>query len=125
MKALYHIVCESSEAANAVLCGPEGEHSDKTGDNGLHNRTRTSARDGSVNEELQAQHPLLKRLFQLMDQKFLSNAGQREAVVNSSLRTMCALAEGAEENQLWRYVHPLHTCTGLHVCVYTSWEKKK
>ncbi|KAI4881103.1 hypothetical protein NFI96_024796, partial [Prochilodus magdalenae] len=103
LKALYHIVSESSEAAHTVLCGQEG---DKSSDGRLSNQPQPSIDDGNPaekeNGELQAQHPLLKRLFQLVDQKFVNSAIQREAMVNSSLRAMCALAERAEESQLWR-----------------------
>ncbi|KAL7837596.1 hypothetical protein SRHO_G00273070 [Serrasalmus rhombeus] len=104
VKALYHIVTESSEAARIVLCGQEGEYPDKSSDHRLSNEPQTG--DGNfaekLNGELQAQHPLLKRLFQLVDMKFVNSAGQREAVVNSSFKAVCALAERAEEDQLWR-----------------------
>ncbi|XP_036415142.1 ATR-interacting protein [Colossoma macropomum] len=106
MKALYHIVTESSEATHTVLCGQEGEYPDKSSDNRLSNQPQSSTGDGNfaekVNGELQAQHPLLKRLFQLVDVKFISSASQKEAVMNSSFRAVCALAERAEGSQLWR-----------------------
>ncbi|XP_066527319.1 ATR-interacting protein isoform X2 [Hoplias malabaricus] len=103
LKALYHVVSESSEAAYTVLCGNEG---DKPSENRLNiNQPQPSVSDGNPGEKVtedQAQHPLLKRLFQLLDQKFVNSAGQRDAVVKSSLRTICALAERTEEKHLWR-----------------------
>ncbi|XP_053508639.1 ATR-interacting protein isoform X2 [Ictalurus furcatus] len=101
MKALYHIVCESSEAVNSLLCGQEGKDSEKLSENRL--RQPQSSTAENTCDELQSHSPLLKKLFQLVDLKFVSNASQREAVVNSSLRTLCALAERAEESQLWRF----------------------
>lgn len=102
MKALYHIVCESSEAVNSVLGGQDGKDSEKLSENRL--RQPQSSTAENTCDELQSHSPLLKKLFQLVDLKFVSNASQREAVVNSSLRTLCALAERAEESQLWRYM---------------------
>uniref|UniRef100_A0A8B9JEK1 ATR interacting protein n=1 Tax=Astyanax mexicanus TaxID=7994 RepID=A0A8B9JEK1_ASTMX len=78
LKALYHTVSESREAALTLTSEPH------------------------ISTALQAQHPLLQRLIQLLDQKFVSNAGQKEAVVNCSLRILGVLAERVEENQLWR-----------------------
>lgn len=105
MKALYHIVCESGEAVNSVLGGQDGKDSEKPSatrprqaQSTCHSSTAENACD-----EMQSHSPLLKKLFQLVDLKFVGNVCQREAVVNSSLRTLCALAERAEENQLWRY----------------------
>lgn len=105
IKALYHIVCESSEAVNSVLAGQEGKDSEKPSENRL--RQPPSTGHGSTVEnacdELLSHSPLLKKLFQLVDLKFVINASQRKAVVNCCLRTLCALAERAEESQLWRY----------------------
>ncbi|KAK3512586.1 hypothetical protein QTP70_017220 [Hemibagrus guttatus] len=104
VKALYYIVCESSEAVNSVLDGQEGKDSEKPSENRLR-QPKSSGRSSSVEntcDELQSHSPLLKKLFQLVDLKFVSNASQREAVVNCSLRTVCVLAERAEESQLWR-----------------------
>ncbi|GAA6107952.1 ATR-interacting protein isoform X2 [Tachysurus ichikawai] len=104
IKALYHIVCESSEAVNSVLAGQEGKDSEKPSENRL--RQPPSTGHGSTVEnacdELLSHSPLLKKLFQLVDLKFVINASQRKAVVNCCLRTLCALAERAEESQLWR-----------------------
>lgn len=106
MKALYHIVCESSEAVNSVLGGPEGMNSEKPSENRLRQPQSTGHRSTAENacDEPQSHSPLLKKLFQLVDLKFVSNACQREAVVNSSVRILYALAERAEENQTWRYM---------------------
>lgn len=100
MKALYHIVCYSSEALQMVLCNQDGEICSK---NLL-----------SVSEHLtgepQTQLPLLRRLLQLADPAFITAAGQREALVSSSLKTLSMLAERAQENQLLRF----------SICVYMS-----
>lgn len=115
MKALYHIVCESSEAVNSVLAGQEGKDSVKPGENLLHQPQSKGHKSTSENacDEPQSHSPLLKKLFQLVDLKFVTNACQREAVVNCSLRTLYALAERAEESRVWRYDNPgqfLYTC---------------
>ncbi|XP_072521921.1 ATR-interacting protein [Salminus brasiliensis] len=106
LKALYHTLSESREAVLTVLSGQESECPNKPSEDGLASEPRPSTGfENAVrkaNEALQAQHPLLQRLLQLVDEKFVSNAGQKEAVVNSSLRILCVLAERAEENQLWR-----------------------
>lgn len=105
MKALYHIMCESCEAVNSVLGGQDGKNSEKTSQNQFC-QAQSAAPSSTVEkacDELQSHSPLLKKLFQLVDLKLVSNASQREAVVNSSLGILCALAERAEENQLWRY----------------------
>ncbi|KAG9260349.1 ATR-interacting protein [Astyanax mexicanus] len=106
LKALYHTVSESREAALTLLSGPETDCPSKPSENRLtsepHISTAAENTVKKVNEALQAQHPLLQRLIQLLDQKFVSNAGQKEAVVNCSLRILGVLAERVEENQLWR-----------------------
>ncbi|KAI5607588.1 ATR-interacting protein isoform X1 [Silurus asotus] len=105
MKALYHIVCESGEAVNSVLSDQGGKDSKKSSEHRCsqpqsagHSSTADKACD-----ELQSHSLLLQKLFQLVDLKFVSNACHREAVVNCSLRILCALAERAEECQLWRF----------------------
>ncbi|KAB5537081.1 hypothetical protein PHYPO_G00114740 [Pangasianodon hypophthalmus] len=105
LKALYHIVCESSEAVSSVVGGQEGKDSEKPSENRLCQPQSTghSSTAEKAGDELQSHSPLLKKLFQLVDLKFVSNASRREAVVNCSLRTLCALAERAEESQLWRF----------------------
>ncbi|XP_060765965.1 ATR-interacting protein isoform X3 [Neoarius graeffei] len=105
IKALYYIVCESIEAVNSVLGGQEGKDSEKPSENRLRQPRTTGHSSTAENacDELQSHDPLLKKLFQLVDLKFVSNASQREAVVNCSLGTLCALAERAEESQLWRF----------------------
>lgn len=106
IKALYHIVSESSEAVNSVLDGHGGKDLEKPSENQLHQLQSTgySSTVENTGGELQSHSPLLKKLFQLVDLKFVNNASQREAVVNCSLKTLCTLAERAEESQLWRYV---------------------
>lgn len=105
MKALYHVVCESIEAVNSVLGGQQEKNSEKQSENRLHqpqSKDPSSTADSSC-DELQSHTPLLKKLFQLVDLTFVSNACQKESMVNLSLKTLCALAERAEESQVWRY----------------------
>lgn len=104
LKALYHVVCESSEAVNSLLGAQEGKDPEKPSEIRLPQPQSTAHSSTAENtcDELQSHNPLLKKLFQLVDLKFVSNARQREAVLNCSLRTLCVLAERAEENQLWR-----------------------
>ncbi|KAF7693198.1 hypothetical protein HF521_008514 [Silurus meridionalis] len=105
MKALYHIVCESGEAVNSVLSDQGGKDSEKSSGNRCsqpQSAGHSSTADKACNE-LQSHSLLLQKLFQLVDLKFVSNACRREAVVNCSLRILCALAERAEESQLWRF----------------------
>ncbi|KAF5908773.1 ATR-interacting protein, partial [Clarias magur] len=106
MKALYHIVCESSEAVISVLGGKEIKDSEKPDENRTcqHQSTGHCSTSENHSDDLQSHSALLKMLFQLVDVKFVSSAGQREVVVNCSLRTLCALAERAEEDsQLLRF----------------------
>uniref|UniRef100_A0A4W4EX77 ATR interacting protein n=1 Tax=Electrophorus electricus TaxID=8005 RepID=A0A4W4EX77_ELEEL len=72
IRALYHLVSESSEVVHTLFGEPP------------------------------LQHPLLKRLFQLSDPKFISCAGHKEVLVSCCLKTLCALAERADQSQLWR-----------------------
>ncbi|XP_048038644.1 ATR-interacting protein isoform X4 [Megalobrama amblycephala] len=98
MKALYHIVCYSSEALEMVLCLQDGEI--------CLNRPQCSKNLLSVSLHLavepQTQLPLLRRLLQLADPAFITAAGQREALVSTSLKTLSMLAKRAQENQLLR-----------------------
>ncbi|XP_067270870.1 ATR-interacting protein isoform X2 [Pseudorasbora parva] len=98
MKALYHIVCYSSEALGMVLCHQDGEI--------CLNQPQCSKNLLSASEHLtgeaQTQPPLLSRLLQLADPAFITAAVQREALVNTSLKTLGKLAEKAQENQLLR-----------------------
>lgn len=104
MKALYHIVFYSSEALEMVLCPQDGEI--------CLNRPQCSKNLLSVSEHLtgepQTQLPLLRRLLQLADPAFITAAGQREALVSTSLKTLSMLAERAQESQLLRF----------SICVY-------
>lgn len=96
MKALYHIVCYSSEALEMVLS-----------EEICLNRPQGSKNLLSVSEHLtaepQTQLPLLRRLLQLADPAFITAAGQREALVSTSLKTLSMLAKRAQENQLLRF----------------------
>ncbi|XDV22573.1 hypothetical protein PO909_027443 [Leuciscus waleckii] len=98
MQALYHIVCYSCEALEMVLCHQDGEI--------CLNRPQCSKNPLSASEhlteEMQTQLPLLRRLLQLADPAFITAAGQREALVNTSLKTISMLAERAQEHQLLR-----------------------
>ncbi|ROL55464.1 ATR-interacting protein [Anabarilius grahami] len=98
MKALYHIVCYSSEVLEMVLCHQNGEI--------CLNRPQRSKNLLSVSDHLtgepQTQLPLLRRLLQLADPAFITAAGQREALVSTSLKTLSMLAKRAQENQLLR-----------------------
>lgn len=98
MQALYHIVCYSCEALEIVLCHQDGEI--------CLNRPQCSKNLLSASEhltgEVQTQLPLLRRLLQLADPAFITAAGQREALVNTSLKTLSMLAERAQEKQLLR-----------------------
>ncbi|KAK7126614.1 hypothetical protein R3I94_017948 [Phoxinus phoxinus] len=98
MQALYHIVCYSCEALEMVLCHQDGEI--------CLNRPQCSKSLLSASEHLtreaQTQLPLLRRLLQLADTAFITAAGQRQALVNTSLKTLSMLAERAQENQLLR-----------------------
>ncbi|XP_056614846.1 ATR-interacting protein isoform X2 [Triplophysa dalaica] len=102
MNALYHVVCCSCEALEMVLCHLDGE----TQEQNDVDRPQASKSILSTSEhqsvEVQTQMPLLKRLLQLADPGFITAAGQKEAVLISSLRILCALAERAEDNQLMR-----------------------
>lgn len=106
MKALYHIVCYSSEALEMVLCLQDGEI--------CLNQPQCSKNLLSVSEHLavepQTQLPLLRRLLQLADPAFITAAGQREALLSTSLKTLSMLAKRAQENQLLRF----------SICVYMS-----
>ncbi|XP_077082165.1 ATR-interacting protein isoform X1 [Siphateles boraxobius] len=98
MQALYHIVCYSCEALEMVLCHQDGEI--------CLNRPQCSKYLLSATEhltgEVQTQLPLVRRLLQLADPAFIAAAGQRDALVNTSLKTLSMLAERAQENQLLR-----------------------
>ncbi|XP_051550169.1 ATR-interacting protein [Myxocyprinus asiaticus] len=106
MKALNHVVCYSSEALEMVLCHSAGEISEQSDVN----RPQCSKNilgtaehlNGESPHRSHTQLPLLRRLLQLADPAFVTGAGQREAVVSTSLRTLCLLAENAPENQLLR-----------------------
>lgn len=105
MKALYHIVCESNEAVNSVLVGQEEKDSEKPSESRLHQPQSKdpSSTAGNACDEPQSPTPLLTKMFQLVDLTFVSNACQKESIINLSLRILCALAERAEEKHLWRY----------------------
>lgn len=102
MSALYHVVCYSCEALEMVLCHLDGETQERPDVD----RPQCSKSILSTSEhqsgEVQSQMPLLKRLMQLADPGFITAASQREAVLSSSLRILCALAERAQDNQLMR-----------------------
>ncbi|XP_051977764.1 ATR-interacting protein-like isoform X2 [Xyrauchen texanus] len=106
MKALYHLVCYSSEALEMMLCHPDGEIPERSDVNRPHcskNFLDTADHlNGESPHRSHSQLPLLRRLLQLADPGFLTSAVQREAVVSTSLRTLCMLAEKAQENQLLR-----------------------
>lgn len=111
MQALYHIVCYSCEALEMVLCHQDGEI--------CLNRPQCSKNPLSASEnltrEVQTQLPLLRRLLQLADPAFITAAGQREALVNTSLKTLSMLAKRAQENQLLRY----STCVYMSVVFFS------
>ncbi|XP_039546990.1 ATR-interacting protein isoform X2 [Pimephales promelas] len=98
MQALYHIVCYSCEALEMVLCHQDGEISP---DQPQCSKNLLSTSE-HLTGEVQTQLPLLRRLLQLADPAFITAAGQREALVNTSLKTLSRLAERAQENQLLR-----------------------
>ncbi|XP_076865479.1 ATR-interacting protein [Brachyhypopomus gauderio] len=105
--ALNHLASQSGEVACALLCGPEGGALGKAGEGGRGpGRAQPSSGHGTGSGKASggptSQHSLLKMLFQLADPKFVSCAGHREALVSCSLRTLCVLAERAEQDQLWR-----------------------
>uniref|UniRef100_A0A8C1M0S4 ATR interacting protein n=1 Tax=Cyprinus carpio TaxID=7962 RepID=A0A8C1M0S4_CYPCA len=95
LKALCHIVCYSSEALEGVLCHQE----DVNQPQGLKNLLSASEH---LNGETQTQLPLLRRILQLADPAFITAAGQRQALVSTSLKTLRLLAERAQDNQLLR-----------------------
>ncbi|XP_042567662.1 ATR-interacting protein isoform X1 [Cyprinus carpio] len=95
LKALHHIVCYSSEALEVVLCHQE----DVKQPQGSKNLLSASEH---LNGDTQTQLPLLKRILQLADPAFITAAGQREALVSTSLKTLSMLAERAQDNQLLR-----------------------
>lgn len=96
MKALYHVVCYSSEALEEVLCHQE----DLNRPQGSKNLLSASEH---LNGDTQTQLPLLRRILQLADPAFITTAGQREALVSASLKTLGMLAERAQDNQLLRF----------------------
>ncbi|KAI2650587.1 ATR-interacting protein [Labeo rohita] len=95
MKALYHIVCYSSEALEVVLCHQEDV-----------NRPQGSKNLLSASEHLnggaQTQLPLLRRILQLADPAFITAAGHREALVvmSSQVLSKCLTLETS-----YRIVH--------------------
>ncbi|XP_043078532.1 ATR-interacting protein isoform X2 [Puntigrus tetrazona] len=93
--ALGHVVRSSSEALEEVLCPPEDV-----------NRSQASKHLLGASEHLNGdaptQLPLLRRILQLADPAFSTAAGQREALVSTSLKTLGLLAERARDNQLLR-----------------------
>ncbi|XP_016428454.1 ATR-interacting protein-like isoform X2 [Sinocyclocheilus rhinocerous] len=95
MKALGHIVCYSSEALEGVLCHKE----DVNRPQGSKNLLSASEH---LNGDTQTQLPLLRRILQLADPAFITAAGQRQALVSASLKTLSLLAERAQDNQLMR-----------------------
>uniref|UniRef100_A0A673ILM2 ATR-interacting protein-like n=2 Tax=Sinocyclocheilus rhinocerous TaxID=307959 RepID=A0A673ILM2_9TELE len=95
LKALYHIVCYSSEALEVVLCHQE----DVKRPQGSKHLLSASEH---LNGDTQTQLPLLRRILQLADPAFITAAGQREALVSTSLKTLSMLAERAQDNQLLR-----------------------
>ncbi|KAL0160675.1 hypothetical protein M9458_044400, partial [Cirrhinus mrigala] len=96
MKALYHIVCYSSEALEVVLCHQEDVNRPQCSKNLL------SASE-HLNGDTQTQLPLLRRILQLADPAFITAASHREALMNISLKTLSMLAERAQDNQLLRF----------------------
>ncbi|XP_058616823.1 ATR-interacting protein [Onychostoma macrolepis] len=95
VKALYHVVCYSSEALEEVLCRQE----DVNRPQGSKNLLSASEH---LNGDTPIQLPLLRRILQLADPAFITAAGQREALVSASLKTLSMLAESAQDNQLLR-----------------------
>uniref|UniRef100_A0A671T0R1 ATR-interacting protein-like n=1 Tax=Sinocyclocheilus anshuiensis TaxID=1608454 RepID=A0A671T0R1_9TELE len=95
MKALGHIVCYSSEALEGVLCHKE----DVNRPQGSKNLLSASEH---LNGDTQTQLPLLRRILQLADPAFITAAGQRQALVSASLKTLSLLAKRAQDNQLMR-----------------------
>lgn len=101
MKALYHIVYYSSEALEMVL-----SHQD--GDVCLNRPKNLLSVSEHLTGEVQTPLSLLRRLLQLADPAFITAAGQREALVSTSLKTLSMLAERAQENQLLRFSICVH-----------------
>ncbi|XP_067095829.1 ATR-interacting protein isoform X2 [Osmerus mordax] len=117
MKALYHVVSQSADAVSAILsCQPQESNG---GEAFLHAYARshptpvpseiqlmeTGEPEGSpdrAGKGLHIQHPLLRRLLGLSDPAFIGKASQREALVTTSLSTLCMLAERAEKKDLSR-----------------------
>ncbi|XP_073700814.1 ATR-interacting protein [Garra rufa] len=95
MRALYHIVCYSSEALEVVLCHQEDV-------NRPHGSKNLLSASEHLNGDTQTQLPLLRRILQLADPAFITAAVHREALVNTSLKTLSMLAERAQDNQLLR-----------------------
>ncbi|KAI7791201.1 ATR-interacting protein [Triplophysa rosa] len=102
MNALYHVVCCSCEALEMVLCHLDGETQERNDVDRPQGSKSLFSMSEHPSGEVQSQMPLLKRLLQLADPGFITAAGQREAVLSSSLRILCALAERAEDNQFMR-----------------------
>lgn len=103
MNALYHVVCCSCEALEMVLCHLDGETQEQNDVDRPQGSKSLLGTSEHQSVEVQTQMPLLKRLLQLADPGFITAAGQREAVLISSLRILCALAERAGDNQLMRF----------------------
>uniref|UniRef100_A0A4W4EWG9 ATR interacting protein n=1 Tax=Electrophorus electricus TaxID=8005 RepID=A0A4W4EWG9_ELEEL len=107
IRALYHLVSESSEVVHTLLHDQEGGVLGKPSEGvpDLSQLQPLSGHGGGLGKtsgEPPLQHPLLKRLFQLSDPKFISCAGHKEVLVSCCLKTLCALAERADQSQLWR-----------------------
>nr|XP_055072746.1 ATR-interacting protein [Misgurnus anguillicaudatus] len=102
MKALYHVVSYSCEALETVLCHQDAETPERIDVDRPQCSKSLLSTSEHLNGEVQTQIPLLKRLLQLADPAFITAAGQREAVMSSSLKTLCVLAERAQENQVQR-----------------------
>ncbi len=96
IKALYHVVRYSSEALEEVLCHQE----DVNRPQGSKNLLSASEH---LNGDTQTQLPLLRRILQLADPAFITAAGQREALMSASLKTLSVLAERAQDNQILRF----------------------
>ncbi|XP_059399281.1 ATR-interacting protein [Carassius carassius] len=95
LKALYHIVCYSSEALDVFLCHQE----DVKQPQGSKTLLSTSEH---LNGDSQTPLSLLRRILQLADPAFITAAGQREALVSTCLKTLSVLAERARDDQLSR-----------------------
>lgn len=117
MRVLYYIISQSSEAVRTILSYQPQESSGGElclqGNHGpkptlVPSETQLQETGGAVGSAdmtrkgLHIQHRLLRKLLELADPAFTGKAIQREALVTTSLSTLCMLAERAEERHLCR-----------------------